>query len=73
VARDGKEGILVPLGDSDATARALTALAADQGLRQRLGATANARFHERFTAAAVRETVLNLYRSLVPSPKRTKP
>jgi glycosyltransferase involved in cell wall biosynthesis len=73
VARDGKEGILVPLGDSEAAARALTALAADQALRQRLGAAANARFNERFTAAAVRQTVRNLYRSLVPSPKRTKP
>jgi glycosyltransferase involved in cell wall biosynthesis len=67
VARDGKEGILVPLGDIEAAARALTALAADQALRQRLGAAANARFHERFTAAAVRQTVQNLYRSLVPS------
>jgi glycosyltransferase involved in cell wall biosynthesis len=68
VARDGKEGILVPRGDSDAAARALAALAADQALRQRLGAAANARFNERFTAAAVRETVRNLYRSLVPPP-----
>ncbi len=73
VARDGKEGILVPLGDSEAAARALTVLAADQALRQRLGAAANARFKERFTAAAVRQTVRDLYRSLVPSPKRTKP
>jgi glycosyltransferase involved in cell wall biosynthesis len=68
VARNGKEGILVPLGDSDAAARALTALAADQELRHRLGAAANARFNERFTAAAVRQTVGALYRSLVPSP-----
>jgi glycosyltransferase involved in cell wall biosynthesis len=73
VARDGKEGILVPLGDSEAAARALTTLAADQALRQRLGAAAHARFQERFTAAAVRQTVGNLYRSLVPSPKPTKP
>jgi glycosyltransferase involved in cell wall biosynthesis len=68
VARDGKESILVPRGDSDAAARALTTLAADQALRQRLGAAANARFHERFTAAAVQATVRNLYRSLLPSP-----
>ncbi len=73
VVRDGKEGILVSLGDVDAAARALTALAADQALRQRLGAAANARFHERFTTAAVRQTVRDLYRSLVPSPERTKP
>ena len=67
------EGILVPLGDGEAAARALTVLAADQALRQRLGAAANARFNERFTAAAVRQTVRDLYRSLVLSPKRTKP
>src|ERR1700733_4333808 len=73
VARDGKEGILVQLGDSEAAARALTTLAADQALRQRLGAAAHARFQERFTAAAVRQTVGNLYRSLVRSPKPTKP
>jgi glycosyltransferase involved in cell wall biosynthesis len=68
VARNGKEGILVPLGDTEATARALITLAVDKALRQRLGAAANARFQERFTAAAVRQTVRNLYRSLVPSP-----
>jgi glycosyltransferase involved in cell wall biosynthesis len=68
VARDGKEGILVPLGDSAAAARALATLAGDQALRRRLGVAANARFNERFTAAAVRETVRNLYRSLVRSP-----
>src|ERR1700731_1176095 len=63
VARDGKEGILVPLGDTEATGRALTTLAADQALRQRLGTAANVRFHERFPAAAVRQTVRELYRS----------
>jgi glycosyltransferase involved in cell wall biosynthesis len=68
VVRDGKEGILVPLGDTEAAARALATLAADPALRRRLGAAANARFNERFTAAAVRETVRNLYRSLVLAP-----
>src|SRR5579864_3595569 len=68
LVRDGKEGILVPLGDTEAAGRALATLAADQALRRRLGAAANARFNERFTAAAVRETVRNLYRSLVPAP-----
>jgi glycosyltransferase involved in cell wall biosynthesis len=66
VARDGQEGILVPPGDSEAAARALATLAADEALRQRLGAAANARFLERFTAAAVRATVRDLYRSLLP-------
>jgi glycosyltransferase involved in cell wall biosynthesis len=67
VVRDGQEGILVPLGDIDAAARALTTLAADPDLRYRLGAAANARFHERFTAEAVRQKVRNLYLSLAPS------
>jgi len=66
VVRDGQEGILVPLGDIDAAARALTTLAADPGLRYRLGAAANARFQERFTADAVRQKVRNLYLSLAP-------
>jgi glycosyltransferase involved in cell wall biosynthesis len=68
VAPDGKEGLLVPLGDSEAAARALVVLAGDQAFRQRLGAAANTRFHERFTAEKVRQTVRDLYRSLVASP-----
>jgi glycosyltransferase involved in cell wall biosynthesis len=68
VVRDGQEGILVPLGDIDAAAQALTTLAADPDLRYRLGAAANARFHERFTADAVRQKVRNLYLSLAPPP-----
>lgn len=64
VVRDGKEGIVVPLGDSDRAAQALLILAKDTGLRQRLGAAANARFRERFTAEAVKQTVRELYRSL---------
>jgi glycosyltransferase involved in cell wall biosynthesis len=64
VARDGQEGILVPLGDIAAAARALVTLAADAALRQRLGAAANARFRARFTVDAVKQTVRNLYRSL---------
>jgi glycosyltransferase involved in cell wall biosynthesis len=66
VVRDSREGLLVPLGDIDAAARALTTLAADPGLRYRLGSAANARFHERFTADAVRQKVRNLYLSLAP-------
>jgi glycosyltransferase involved in cell wall biosynthesis len=68
VVRDGQEGILVRLGDIEAAARALTTLAADPDLRYRLGVAANARFHERFTAEAVRQKVRNLYLSLAPPP-----
>jgi glycosyltransferase involved in cell wall biosynthesis len=65
VVRDGREGYLVPFGDINATARALVKLAGDGELRWRLGAAANARFHARFTAAAVKAAFANLYRSLI--------
>jgi glycosyltransferase involved in cell wall biosynthesis len=68
VVRDGQEGILVPCGDTEAAAGALTTLAADPDLRYRLGAAANARFHERLTADAVGQKVRNLYLSLAPPP-----
>ena len=64
VVRNGQEGILVPLGDIEATARALGTLAADPSLRYRLGAAANARFRERFTADGVRQSMRNLYLSM---------
>jgi glycosyltransferase involved in cell wall biosynthesis len=69
VVRDGQEGFLVPPGDIEKAAQALVKLAADAGLRGRLGAAAHARFRERFTAEAVKQTVRNLYRSLI-DPRR---
>ena len=54
LVRDRREGMLVPLRDSEAAARALVELANDADLRARLGAAARARFLERFTEAAVR-------------------
>jgi glycosyltransferase involved in cell wall biosynthesis len=64
VVRDGVEGFLVPPGDEEAAARALTALAADPALRAKFGAAARARFEERFTADAVKQKVRGLYQSL---------
>jgi glycosyltransferase involved in cell wall biosynthesis len=65
VIRDGIEGLLVPLGDIDATADALMRLAQDAALRARLGAAARRRFMERFTEQTVERTVTGLYRSLL--------
>jgi glycosyltransferase involved in cell wall biosynthesis len=65
VVRDGKEGFVVPPGDTEAAAAALAKLAGDAALRARLGAAANARFHERFTEDAVKVAVADLYRSLL--------
>ena len=65
VIRQGCEGFLVPFGDVEAAAQALARLAGDRSLRLRLGAAANARFHERFTVAAVKAVFADLYRSLI--------
>jgi len=70
VVRQGREGFLVPPGDIEAAARALVELAGDQALRRRLGAAANARFHERFTIAAVTAVFADLYRSLIAAAAR---
>ena len=64
VVRDGIEGFLVPPGDEEAAAHALTVLAADSVLRAKFGAAARARFEQRFTAQAVKQKVRNLYQSL---------
>jgi glycosyltransferase involved in cell wall biosynthesis len=67
IVRQGNEGFLVPFGDIEAAAQALVQLAGDRALRLRLGTAANARFHERFTVAAVKAIFADLYRSLVPA------
>jgi glycosyltransferase involved in cell wall biosynthesis len=64
VVRDGVEGLLVPLGDIDAAARALARLAGDAPLRARMGEAARARFRERFTEEAVMRTMTALYAGL---------
>ena len=70
VVRQGREGFLVPFGDVEAAARALVQLAGDRALRLRLGTAANARFHERFTVAAVKAVFADLYRSLIQASAR---
>ena len=55
LVRDREEGILVPLRDTEAAARALVELANDADLRARLGAAAHARAAESFTEAEVRQ------------------
>jgi glycosyltransferase involved in cell wall biosynthesis len=70
VVRSEREGYLVPLGDIDAAARALAALAGDGALRRRLGEAAHARFQARFTVAAVQAVFTELYGSLIAAPDR---
>ena len=61
LVRDRHEGILVPLRDTEAAARALAELAEDAALRTRLGSAAHARFTALFTEAAVRHAVGTVY------------
>jgi glycosyltransferase involved in cell wall biosynthesis len=61
LVRDRHEGILVPLRDTEAAARALVQLAEDADLRARLGTAAHARFTALFTEAAVRHAVGTVY------------
>ena len=61
LVRDRREGILVPLRDTEAAARALVELSRDADLRTRLGQAAHARFQERFTEAEVRRAIASVY------------
>jgi glycosyltransferase involved in cell wall biosynthesis len=70
VVRPGQEGYLVAVGDIDAAAQALVALAGDGALRRRLGEAGNARFRARFTLAAVEAVFARLYGSLIAAPDR---
>ena len=61
LVRDRQEGMLVPLRDVEAAARALVELAGHPGLRAQLGGAARARFEERFTEAEVCRRVGSVY------------
>jgi glycosyltransferase involved in cell wall biosynthesis len=64
IIRDQIEGFIVPMGSVEAPAARLRELATNATLRQQMGAAANRRFLERFTAAAVEQTMLAVYRKL---------
>jgi len=65
VARHDREALLVPPRDPDALAGAVSRLAADPGLRDRLGAAARSRALERFDEAQVADRVVAHYRRLI--------
>jgi len=58
----GETGILVPMGDSGALARALIKLLEDDALRERLGETARARVMQDFAVERIWEAWLELYK-----------
>ncbi|WP_259557302.1 glycosyltransferase family 4 protein [Brachybacterium sillae] len=64
VVEDGASGFVVPIGDVDGLAARLRELAADPGLRERLGRRAREVFDERFSP----EAVVAQYRELFGAP-----
>jgi glycosyltransferase involved in cell wall biosynthesis len=65
VVRDGETGLLVPPGDAAALANALRQLAADAGLRARMGAAGAQRWQQEFTLDRAADRVLRLYEQVL--------
>ena len=61
----GRNGLLVPLGDSVALADAMDRLAGDEALRRQLGAAAAQDVRDRFSADLVRDAVDELHSELL--------
>lgn len=61
----GETGLLCPVGDVEALAAAVRRLAADGGLRARLGRAGRKRWRETFTAEAMVEATAALYASVL--------
>jgi colanic acid/amylovoran biosynthesis glycosyltransferase len=68
VVRDGIDGFVVPLRDSDALADALAALWADPLLRERMGAAGRERVLSSFTLRSQLDEYVGLYRRLLLGP-----
>ncbi|NBQ57338.1 MAG: N-acetyl-alpha-D-glucosaminyl L-malate synthase BshA [Opitutaceae bacterium] len=64
VIADGESGLLTPVGDPRALAAAATALLADPARRARLGAAAELRAREKFSAPIIVERYLNFYHAV---------
>jgi glycosyltransferase involved in cell wall biosynthesis len=68
---DGETGLLTPVGDTAALARALGALLGDPERRRRFGEAGRRRWSERFTAERMVRETESLYRAVIGSHRRT--
>lgn len=66
VVTDGTDGLLVPPRDAPSLARAISRLAADPALANRLGAAARLKAIERFDELGVIRSTLDVYSELTP-------
>jgi glycosyltransferase involved in cell wall biosynthesis len=69
VVHHGRTGLLVPVGDAAALARALLELVRWPERRQALGRAGRRRFEREFTAERMVEATLGLYEELCPIPR----
>jgi glycosyltransferase involved in cell wall biosynthesis len=65
IVRDGETGLLVPPGDPDALAAALSRLARDPELSRRLGEGGRAHVAARFAWPAITDQLVGLYRRVI--------
>jgi glycosyltransferase involved in cell wall biosynthesis len=72
IARDGIDGLLVPPGDSDALALALTTLLRDPDLRARLGAAGRERQRSEYDIHVMVQRLEHLYESLFAQTARAR-
>lgn len=66
--RNGENGMLVPAGDAEALAAAITAVLTEPGLRARIIGNGHAEYLARFTREAVTQSWIAWYRGLLAAP-----
>jgi len=71
VARDGETALLVPPGQPDALAGALSVFAADAGLRERFGEAGRRRFFEHFLIDPAVDRIQQLYAEVLAQRRAT--
>lgn len=72
VLKEGRNGLIVPVGDAEALADAIESLLSDQRLRERLGAAARKTIEDEYEVEKVVARLCNIYTSLgFPPAKRS--
>jgi glycosyltransferase involved in cell wall biosynthesis len=65
IVRDGETGYLVPMGDADAMAQAMTRLLENPALASRMGEQGRQRVRDHFTIQATARRVEKLYEDVL--------
>ena len=73
MVRDGREGFLVPVGDTTVLAKRLTELLTDLDLRDRMGRAARARYEQEYTMEDYVDRIGELWTSMLPTGSSSRP